>query len=193
MLTRYIALLTLTVTSLIPLTANAYCFNRARLPNGDPLPVIASNTPSYSFRVNQDGTVTDTRTQLVWKVCAEGMTWEQNTNTCTGVATGLSWSDSLAYVKTSNETGGFAGSTQWRLPNVKELMSIMDKQCINPNINQEVFPNTAQGFYWSASPALKANDKAWAISFITIPDSAAADSTRQNKINPFYLRLVRDD
>lgn len=193
MLTRLATALILSLSTLVPLQANAYCFNRSFLPNGDRLPVIASNTPTYAFRANADGTVTDTRTQLVWKVCAEGMLWNKDTNTCTGVANGMSWLEALAHVKALNEAGGFAESSHWRLPNVKELMSIMDKQCLNPNINQEVFPNTAQGFYWSASHSIKVPDKAWAISFITIPDSATRDSTRQLKSNPLYVRLVRDD
>jgi hypothetical protein len=61
-----------------------------------------------SFVDNANGTVTDNAT---------GLTWMQSDS-----GAGMNWSDALAYC----EALDFAGATDWRLPNVKELQSIVD-------------------------------------------------------------------
>ena len=63
------------------------------------------------FVDNSDGTVSDRAT---------GLMWGQNDS---GV--GLNWQESLAWVETLNNTNHF-GYDDWRMPNVKELQSILD-------------------------------------------------------------------
>lgn len=47
----------------------------------------------------------------------------------------------------------FAGHADWRLPNIKELQSIIEDHCTAPALNADVFP-IDQGFVvWSATPA----------------------------------------
>jgi hypothetical protein len=41
----------------------------------------------------------------------------------------------------------YAGHTDWRLPNVKELMSIVDYSKLNPSINTTFFTNTKASGY----------------------------------------------
>ncbi len=60
------------------------------------------------FVDNGDGTVSDNAT---------GLTWTQNDS-----ASGMNWESALNYC----ESLDYAGSTDWRLPNVKELQSIVD-------------------------------------------------------------------
>ena len=60
------------------------------------------------FENNGDGTVTDHATGLMWSQADKGE--------------GLLWADALAYAENSE----LAGYDDWRLPNVKELQSIVD-------------------------------------------------------------------
>lgn len=60
------------------------------------------------FQDNNDGTISDNATELMWM---------QNDN-----ATGLNWSEALSYAESTE----LAGYSDWRLPNVKELQSIVD-------------------------------------------------------------------
>ncbi len=60
------------------------------------------------FADNGDGTITDQATSLVWMQTDSGME--------------LDWSDALAYC----EDLSYAGVNDWRLPNAKELQSIVD-------------------------------------------------------------------
>ena len=60
------------------------------------------------FVDNSDGTITDNAT---------GLMWSQIDNT-----EGIDWENALSYAENSE----YAGFTDWRLPNVKELQSIVD-------------------------------------------------------------------
>ncbi len=64
-----------------------------------------------SFVDNGDGTITDSAT---------GLMWAQNDS-----GTGLNWEAALDWVQTKN-TAKYLGYSDWRLPNAKELQSIVD-------------------------------------------------------------------
>ncbi|MCP4544168.1 MAG: DUF1566 domain-containing protein, partial [Chloroflexi bacterium] len=63
------------------------------------------------FEGNSDGTITDHATGLMWTQDDSGA--------------GLDWEDALAWVQTKN-AANYLGHDDWRLPNVKELQSILD-------------------------------------------------------------------
>jgi hypothetical protein len=63
------------------------------------------------FVDNDDGTITDRATGLVW---SKGDS-----------AQGLNWQDALAWVQTKNAES-YLGYNDWRLPNAKELQSVVD-------------------------------------------------------------------
>lgn len=70
--------------------------------------------PAYginSFVNNNDGSITDTATGLMWSKADSG--------------TGLNWQDALAWVQAKN-TANYLGHNDWRLPNAKELQSLVD-------------------------------------------------------------------
>ncbi len=84
-----------------------------------------------------------------------------------------SWQGALDYVaelNAMNGGAGFAGHDDWRLPNVKELLSIVDYGRFNPSIDP-VFGPTAGGFtrvrYWSSTSwaAYYPENNAWGVDF----------------------------
>lgn len=98
-------------------------------------------TTQGNFIDNNDGTVSDTVTNLLWKKCSVGQTWNNISNDCDNSATGFGLKDALAL-----------GGSIWRLPNIKELFSIMELSCRSPAIDENFFPSTPSEAFWSSSP-----------------------------------------
>ncbi len=106
------------------------------------------SSPTSRFEDDRDGTVTDKQSKLMWMRCALGQSWSNGT--CAGRSSSLSWSDAEQAAQAINKKGQFFYS-DWRLPQLPELASIAERQCKNPRINLEVFPNTVADFFWSAT------------------------------------------
>lgn len=66
------------------------------------------NYGTNNFVDNNDGTITDLATGLMWQQADDGIS--------------RNWEDALAYA----ENLSLAGHTDWRLPNIKELHSLVD-------------------------------------------------------------------
>lgn len=87
------------------------------------------------FVPSPDGTeVKDTLTGLVWARCSEGMAWNNGTQTCDGTDERFDRKEALSYIK--GQKGG------WRIPNIKELLSISDLTAMLPAVDRIAFPNT---------------------------------------------------
>lgn len=142
---------------------------------------IAATTPSNRFTMNKDGTVSDTKTGLIWKKCSEG---QSGANCDSGNATTYSWQGALQQAQSVNNVG-FAGYKNWRLPNIKELNSIIEEMCDSPSINLEVFPNTQISRYWTSSAYSNSVNNAWRVNF------SYGSSYNDNKDYDYYIRLVR--
>ena len=138
---------------------------------------------SYSICAGGD-LVQDNLTGLMWSRCSLGQTWNSNSNSCEGDANTYTWKESLNEVQTQNQANAL-GKTDWRLPNIKELSSIVNLGCISPAIDAEAFPNTNNGEYWSSSVYVRYSGRAWFVDFDLGNDYAA------NKKYAKYLRLVR--
>jgi hypothetical protein len=63
------------------------------------------------FQNNGDGTISDLATSLMWPKADNG--------------SGMDWEHALAYAQTQNKAN-FLGHNDWRLPNTKELQSLVD-------------------------------------------------------------------
>ena len=113
-------------------------------------------TPTNRFKINtQEGTAYDTKTKLTWKICAEGMAYSGGQ--CTGNPISLDWNASM---KTYGNNG-----QGWRMPNVDELFSIIEKRCSDPSINSAIFPDTSSSDFWSASAYAGISANAWPVHF----------------------------
>lgn len=102
-----------------------------------------------SFTDNGDGTITDS---------ASGLMWAQADSNA-----GLNWEEALAWVETQN-AANYLGHNDWRLPNAKELQSIVDytrspdttgSAAIDPIFNATSITNEAGNAdyptYWSST------------------------------------------
>jgi hypothetical protein len=108
---------------------------------------------------HNNGTVTDKVTKLMWAKCSLGQ--NSTSTTCSGSATNHNWKDALEQANNST----LAGYSDWRLPNVKELISLVARNRFEPTINLSVFPNTVSNRFWSSSPI--DNSNAFIIYFLT--------------------------
>lgn len=136
---------------------------------------------------NKDGTVSDPKTGLVWKRCSEGQVWNSITNGCDGAVATYTWGAALE--RAQNVNGGIAGEglarNDWRVPNINELDSIVEQQCVDPAINLSIFPFTLPTGFWSSSPYADYGGYAWVISFGNGYDYW------DGKYYAFQVRLVR--
>ena len=120
---------------------------------------MAESTPATEFTDHGNGTVTHSRTGLMWKRCAEGQTW--SAGTCGATADYMTWAEALTAARNAN----FAGYTDWRVPNIKELKSIVEDKCYGPSINTSIFPGTPADGFWSASAYVGDSSYAWYVNF----------------------------
>ncbi len=149
---------------------------------------IPSSTPSSRFSDHGNGTVTDTRSGLMWAKCAVGKT---GTTCASGAAARYTWKGALDFAEVSSH----AGYPDWRLPDVKELASIVEQRCVNPAINQDpaVFPNTPASFFWSSSPWTATVSSAWTVYFYYGSSGyALRDKDVVGRDLGIHVRLVRD-
>lgn len=144
---------------------------------------IVADTPDARFTVAAE-TVTDKATGLVWKRCAEGLSGAGCTSGAPAVG---SWAEALARVATVNAAPATlgAGSSDWRLPNRNELVSLVERKCTNPALNASVFPNTPAQSFWTATPYALNPTLSWFVDFNAGDVGPAFRSGAKN------IRLVR--
>jgi len=140
---------------------------------------------------NHNGTVNDPKTGLIWKKCSEGQSYNHTTNSCDDEQGTYTWLAVLQQAQLVNASDSDlsknVGYTDWRVPNINELTSIVELSCYYPAINQLVFSNMGvDDFYWSSSPGIIANGYSWALKF---------DNGKENLIDQRHklsVRLVRN-
>lgn len=134
-----------------------------------------------SYTISSDGQeVTDQQTGLIWRRCVEGMSW--NGSTCSGTFMNFGLVES-AFARATSQ----AGSDGWRLPNIKELASIVDRNFSNPAIDPSVFPGIpVDPLFWSVTPLISGPAFAWGVGF-----NSGGVSTL-NRQDGYKVRLVRD-
>jgi Protein of unknown function (DUF1566) len=99
-----------------------------------------------SFTVSGDGTVVDAKTKLVWQLDVDPMT--------------RTWSDAKTYCETLALAGG-----GFRLPNMKELQTLIDESTADPAIVGAAFPAAPSESFWTATPLAADASESWFVNF----------------------------
>ena len=107
--------------------------------------------PTPRFTDNDNQTVTDNMTGLVWG---------KDANPAGATKT---WQDALDYIKTLNSQN-YLSYNDWRLPNKNELASLVDISLVNPALpSGQQFANVQSSYYWSSSTDVVSTDYAWIV------------------------------
>jgi cysteine-rich repeat protein len=185
-----------------PATGQTTCWNTAKAViscagTGQDGEIQAGATLAYVN--NGDGTITDTNTGLMWENLDDS-----NLDAIYGIHdkdNRYTWGNAIAVkIATLNGGGGFAGHADWRLPNRKELESILNLEIPYPGPMLAAAFNTActpgctvtscsctqSGYYWSSSSNATNPNYAWVLNF------NAGNVNANNKTNhSYYCRAVR--
>jgi hypothetical protein len=101
-----------------------------------------------SYDTSADGVVADNITGLMWERSASASTFTQ--------------SQANEYCA-SEKTGGFS---DWRVPTVVELVSLVDYSESSPSIDPVAFPGTPQlAYFWTSTPFAGNGSNAWVVYF----------------------------
>jgi len=116
-----------------------------------------------SFTDNGDDTVTDNVTGLTWQRCGIG---HNNDPTCTAIGPGVFQYENFWDTGINLCEGlSLGGQTDWRMPNVKELLSLVDYSKYNPSIDTAYFPGSMSKEYWSSTTHEYNSNYAWEVNF----------------------------
>ncbi|MDA6065588.1 DUF1566 domain-containing protein [Idiomarina abyssalis] len=131
---------------------------------------------------NQDGTITDTETNLMW------VTNDHFYETLSGGNRWVGWEGAMSKAENSQ----IQGYTDWRVPTEKELMTILDSNCKSQGTKiverlsipmSPLFGNPTYPFFWTSE---ERGEKAIVVDF----EVGAAREAPKNAGNT--VRLVRD-
>ncbi|MDD5306505.1 MAG: DUF1566 domain-containing protein, partial [Deltaproteobacteria bacterium] len=99
---------------------------------------------AFERTTDDEPVVTDKITKLVWQGCPAGLT---GPSCGTGAAVSMVWEDAVYYCDGLK----YHGHADWRLPNIKELMSIVDDRRFDPAFDPDLFPALEGGDAWSST------------------------------------------
>jgi len=122
--------------------------------------------PSPRFTVNEDTTIKDNLTGLVWDRNGNIMPtrdpgWDTDATVNDGAVT---WQHALDYVAKLNAEN-YLGHSDWRLPNVNELESLINahEMTISTWLNTQGFTNVQGSYYWSSTTYAYYPGSAWIV------------------------------
>ncbi len=131
------------------------------------------------FIDNGDGTITDNASGLMWVKEPGAIGGAFGTP---GNSSKMDWEVAIDACNALT----YAGHSDWRLPNCKELISIIDYGADTPAINEIMFPSTRNTFYWTSTTFFDNNANAWRISF-----NIGLINAGDKELDPWYVRPVR--
>jgi len=136
--------------------------------------------PNPRFGPSSSPQIADILTGLIWLRDAGTPT----DGSCTG---GLrTWQEALDYIACLNSSN-YAGSSDWRLPNRKELFSLIDRSQLSPALpSNHHFSNVQpSSYYWTSTTYAYGINSAWVI------DTRDGDVGPRDKTSIAYVWPVR--
>lgn len=150
---------------LLPDTGQTKCYQEiepyAEIPCAGTVQDGAYTINPMSYTDNGDGTVTDNNTGLMWQQEDDGVSynWYQASGTFHATYNPTSQDVCRSLV--------LGGHSDWRLPTIKELITIVDYDIPEPGpAIHPVFTNTKSHSYWSSAPRAQSSGGAWRVHFI---------------------------
>ena len=136
------------------------------------------------FTDNDDGTITDNATGLMWVKDPEaiGGIWES-----AGEPVSVVWDDAIDNCNALD----YANFSDWRLPNSHELYSIIAPNKADPSIEETYFPNTVSTWYWASTTGGRFDVNKTKVDF-NIGSVAEANKTALNYVRPVRLGIPSD-
>ena len=162
-----------TAAAVIPQTGQTQCFDSAGLTiacsgtGQDGEFQLGAHWPATRFGTNADTTITDNLTGLAWAPNANVMPtrdpgWDVDFSDNDGAVT---WQHALDYIAKLN-TENYLGHNDWRLPNVNEVLSLINYQTIPADYLTTAGFSNVSGLYWTSDtwllPTSVSSDSAWA-------------------------------
>ena len=122
------------------------------------------NTNSFSSNFIDKGFyVIDLKNKIEWLKCTTGQQWSYEKQNCIGEPVKLDFNEIDEAIKILNaEIDG-----EWRLPNRKELESLICKKCETTKIDLEIFPNTPAQPFWTSQRNWWSPKFFWSVNFFT--------------------------
>jgi hypothetical protein len=154
-----------------------------RLVRGGQLVSTNCGNVDNRFADHLDGTVSDTRTGLMWKSCPEGYL-----NNACSTGTVLPFGSVASVVTQLGKANSVVdkGYSDWRVPTRNEMASLVNRACRNPSIVSSVFPANESLAYITSSLSVNApTTQVWSVDFT---DGSVGPSLLTRN---YYLRLVR--
>jgi hypothetical protein len=124
----------------------------------------AGSPPRYDLTLA--GTALDQSTRLTWQRAAsvERVTWDVANAACAALD---------------------LQGKGWRLPNMKELQTLVDESRASPTIDADAFPDTPAEGFWAATPLVGSSAAFW---FVSFDEGIAYNALRTH---PYRYRCVR--
>jgi hypothetical protein len=143
--------------------------------NGSPLP---SSAPSWSM-------VQDNETGLVWEV-KHNKDGVKNYDSPDDADNTYSWYDGEQKLIAALNTAHLGGFSDWRLPTLTELKTLVVLHRTRPEIYATFFPDAQMSFYWSSTVANNSALGAWGVNF-----GRNGYDYYEGKYGGYYVRAVR--
>jgi hypothetical protein len=133
--------------------------------DGDLCKGVTLANPRFTVQANTN-CVMDNLTRLIWA---------RNAN-LPGDTRG--WNTAISYCNNMNSGAGTYGYTDWRLPNVRELLSLFDYAYFNPALPPDhPFTGLQSAAYWSSTTVASSSLSAW---LVNLNDGEMTPSTKAN-------------
>ncbi|MHB8092903.1 MAG: Lcl domain-containing protein [Syntrophales bacterium] len=115
---------------------------------------------SHLENKTNDGSIHNGSKTFTW--CDKNTATNGGNRGVCGTGTGNAAMDTEAFIKALNDAK-FGGFSDWRMPNIKELESILDMGDAYLAFNPAWFPNTVLSCYLSATTKAVSSDYAWCV------------------------------